>query len=310
VLQRLAQPSSDATVPTAIQTHILQGQEGNFRVIWFFAFLVAYLILIGPVDFWLVRRLGRPRLTWVTFPVVVLVFCSIAWGMGQGRIGALTYHEVSVVEFLGKRALGGVGYGFVGVYSDTNEALNFRPRVARGEVSLLGKNLDLFGGRWAYDQRRSTADLVQKMNIWSTHGYRVLWRERDAYLGARLVFEDGERRVEIEQALPLAPSGGWVRIAGQWRSLSDWQPTAGEANYTASVGEHWPSTRIQEFAASLDAPGLGKILFEMPATETRSSPRLVLVLPEPWNVIEVVNRGTADPRGFCVVRCPLVVTNE
>ena len=306
-LKRLCSKHNGAFLPASLRAHVLREAGRGSRLLWFFAFLVVYLTLVGPVDFWLVRRLGRPRLTWLTFPAVVLVFCGVAWAMGQGRIGAVSAREFTVVEFLGSRNLGGVGHSYVGVYSDTNQSLSFRPRVRRGEVNLLGDDLDLFRGRWAYDERRASSDLVQKMNIWSTHGYRVTWREREAYLGAWLLGDDGDRRVEIQQALPVAPSGGWVRIHGRSYALTDWKPSAGEVSYTARVGGPWSLSDQKALEHSLDAAGFDGLLFEMPDHGERMTPRLVFVLPEPWNVLEVVERQTAAARGVCVVRCPLVV---
>ncbi|MFA9444035.1 hypothetical protein [Egicoccus sp. AB-alg6-2] len=41
-------------------------------------FLLVYLLLVGPVNALVVRRLGRRELTWVTVPAVTLVFTAIA----------------------------------------------------------------------------------------------------------------------------------------------------------------------------------------------------------------------------------------
>ncbi|MFA9432865.1 hypothetical protein [Egicoccus sp. AB-alg2] len=41
-------------------------------------FLVVYLVLVGPVNALVVRRLGRRELTWVTVPAVTVVFTAVA----------------------------------------------------------------------------------------------------------------------------------------------------------------------------------------------------------------------------------------
>ena len=41
-------------------------------------FGVIYLLLIGPVDFFLGRKVGKPMLTWVTFPAIAIAFSVFA----------------------------------------------------------------------------------------------------------------------------------------------------------------------------------------------------------------------------------------
>jgi hypothetical protein len=42
--------------------------------------MVIYIVVIGPVNFLLLRRLRRPELAWVTTPLLVLVFIGAAYG--------------------------------------------------------------------------------------------------------------------------------------------------------------------------------------------------------------------------------------
>jgi hypothetical protein len=43
---------------------------------WLVGFLVAYVVVAGPVVFFAVRRRGRPELAWVAVPLVALLFTS------------------------------------------------------------------------------------------------------------------------------------------------------------------------------------------------------------------------------------------
>ncbi len=45
---------------------------------WAFLMIAIYVILVGPVDFLVLRHLRRMELTWITFPVYVGVFSAIA----------------------------------------------------------------------------------------------------------------------------------------------------------------------------------------------------------------------------------------
>ncbi len=49
--------------------------------------IALYALIAGPVDYRLVRRLGRPRLTWITFPVIVLVFTLASWFGAKAWVG-------------------------------------------------------------------------------------------------------------------------------------------------------------------------------------------------------------------------------
>jgi hypothetical protein len=53
---------------------------------WFFALLLAYAALIGPVDYLVLKRLGRLPLTWVTLPGIVGAACFGAWTL-SARVG-------------------------------------------------------------------------------------------------------------------------------------------------------------------------------------------------------------------------------
>jgi hypothetical protein len=49
---------------------------------------LTYLVLIGPVDFLIQRRLGRPStITWFTFPLWIGIFCAVGWYVGRSAHG-------------------------------------------------------------------------------------------------------------------------------------------------------------------------------------------------------------------------------
>ena len=60
-------------------------------------FLFAYTLIIGPLNFLVLRRLRRPELAWVTIPVLVLLFSAITFFTGfRTRGGAAVLNEMSV----------------------------------------------------------------------------------------------------------------------------------------------------------------------------------------------------------------------
>src|SRR5690606_34177351 len=43
------------------------------------ALMACYVILIGPIDYFLLRRFGNMTLTWLSFPLLVAAFCVLAF---------------------------------------------------------------------------------------------------------------------------------------------------------------------------------------------------------------------------------------
>lgn len=67
---------------------------------WIAILVGLYIILIGPVDYLMLRRLqSRFSLTWITFPVMVVIGCIIAWWLTQHWKGqAVRVNQVDVVD--------------------------------------------------------------------------------------------------------------------------------------------------------------------------------------------------------------------
>jgi len=75
-----------------------QVRLANFS--WVAALIGVYILLIGPVDYFLLRRVfKRMQYTWITFPLVTLTFCVLAvWlsSMWKGR--SVWVNQVDVVD--------------------------------------------------------------------------------------------------------------------------------------------------------------------------------------------------------------------
>ena len=70
--------ASDGIFKAMIDTR----QIHQLPVAWLLLLLVVYLVVIGPLDqFWL-KRIGRPMLTWITFPCYVVAFSLIIYLIG------------------------------------------------------------------------------------------------------------------------------------------------------------------------------------------------------------------------------------
>ena len=67
---------------------------------WVAALIVLYAALIGPADYFLLRRWrGRMERTWLTFPAVVLLFCGLAWaGTTWSKPNRLLLNQLDIVD--------------------------------------------------------------------------------------------------------------------------------------------------------------------------------------------------------------------
>ena len=63
------------------------------------ALLIAYIVLVGPVNYIVLRVLDKRELAWVTVPVLIGVFTVAAFGIGVvGRGSEIVLHQVAIVR--------------------------------------------------------------------------------------------------------------------------------------------------------------------------------------------------------------------
>lgn len=104
---------------------------------WLVGFLVAYVVLVGPVVFLVVRRRGRPELAWVAVPLVALLFTSGSWAVGHNLRKATELVHASVIT---TGASGPVASTYVGVFSRSGETarIGFPAGWTTGTFSDVG----------------------------------------------------------------------------------------------------------------------------------------------------------------------------
>ena len=116
-------------------------QVHKLPVGWLLLLLVVYLVIIGPLDQYWLKRIGKPMLTWITFPCYVVLFSLLIYFIGYKlRAGESEWSELHLVDVLlsGDHAqLRGQTYS--SVYSPANQkyAVESRQQFAtlRGEFA-------------------------------------------------------------------------------------------------------------------------------------------------------------------------------
>jgi hypothetical protein len=122
-----------------------------------FGLIAVYILLIGPINYLVLRRIDRREWAWVTMPVLVLVFGAGTFLVGMGLKGT----DVIVDQLAIVRAAAGTDRGlaqaYVGIFSPNRRTFD----VAVGDDALLanpmyvaqqgqgGVPLDVVGGESA-----------------------------------------------------------------------------------------------------------------------------------------------------------------
>ncbi len=97
-------------------------QVRKLPVGWLLLLLLSYLLVIGPIDQYWLKKMGKQMWTWVTFPIYVALFSGLIYLIGYKlRAGESEWNELNVVDVF-PRAEQAVlrGRTYASVYSPVN----------------------------------------------------------------------------------------------------------------------------------------------------------------------------------------------
>lgn len=153
---------------------------------WLLVFSGVYLVIIGPVEWFVLKRLRRRPLTWITFPFTILVFSTVAL-VGTARIKGdqAVVTSVEVVDVLpGTDRWRGRTY--IGVFSTANRRLTLthdapdsvtRPATEPGYADDVVVSAGLGPGEAAWTQETWT--LGYATTRWVAPGQAAVLVERE-----------------------------------------------------------------------------------------------------------------------------------
>jgi hypothetical protein len=210
------------------------------------SFILLYLFAIGPVDYFLVHRvLKRPRLTWITFPLMVIAGCAFGiWMAGASNGTDIKLTQTSVVD---------IDASVTNAYRLRSWSSVYSPEARRAELTAVpsaelieglggtapkaapllwtGVAENVFGGMLrsggaslgtvSYDVKNN---LVQGLPIpvWSTGNLQIDWRgetkmdsaNSEPLVEARLTTTSaGKLRGSVKHNLPF-PIKNWIVAHG------------------------------------------------------------------------------------------------
>lgn len=205
----------------------------SFRVVGLF--LLAYLICLVPANYFVLKRLGKRELAWLTTPAIVIVFTLVAYVMGLVmRGGDVVVYSASVVEVRDGSSLG-VGSGYFGIFSPRKARYRIgfsQPHVAIGVPSRVTAG---FGGLEEVESPAMALasdggeDTVKSMliNMWDQQLLEA--RAATALRGAvtaDLRVTDGELVGQVHNGTSMAMAQAAVRYRSVVKALGDIAPSA------------------------------------------------------------------------------------
>ena len=145
---------------------------------WLLLLLIVYLGVIGPFDQWWLKRIGKPMLTWITFPCYVALFSLLIYFLGYKlRAGESEYNELHLVDVLrhGDRAeLRGRTY--LSIYSPNNAKfpLESKQKYATLRSEFLGMGTDA-AERASVSQNGDSFKAEVFVPVWTSQLYLSDW---------------------------------------------------------------------------------------------------------------------------------------
>jgi hypothetical protein len=218
--------SLDSVIGAMIDTR----QVRKLPVEWLLALLVVYLIVIGPLDHWWLKKINRQMLTWITFPIYVAFFSLLIYFIGYKlRAGETEWNELHLVDVLpraGEAELRGRTYA--SLYSSVNA--RYRLGGDQPFAALRGESLGPSGG--GQESSRVEAEIVANsfraevaVPVWTSLLYVSDWTEPAAApLTLDVREEGGQVRATVRNELPRQLTGLHLAYRGRLYDLGDLGP--------------------------------------------------------------------------------------
>lgn len=192
-----------------------------------FALLGAYILLVGPINYLVLRRLGRREWAWATIPALIAIFAVGAYAFGATLRGSeVIINEVALVRGA-PGTTDGTAQVYVGIFSPSRGT--YQVRVPGGALLSPPVSGDMFG----QDSSGSTLDLLQgdpakvrdlSVGFGSLRTVRAETAVAVPLVRAELRLEDGRLKGTITNASATTLEKPAVVLGGTVAILKDLAP--------------------------------------------------------------------------------------
>ena len=193
--------------------------------------IAAYIVIIGPINYLVLKRIDRRELAWVTMPVLVLTFTAASFGYGFFLRGTdSVINEVAIVRGA-PDATEATAEVYFGVFSPTRTT--YQVEVPQGALLASPINGDPFGqGITSLDILQGTPSFVRNLAV-GTSSLRIVRAQlpiAGPRMRATLTLENNTLKGTFENASDVKLENVSIVLGSAVASLGDVEPHA-----TASV---------------------------------------------------------------------------
>ncbi len=175
--------------------------------------ILAYVLLVGPGNYILLRALGRRELSWVTVPSIAILFAAGAYGIAVGTKGqSVQSNQISIVHVVtgSSRAF---QESYTGMFAPTRG--DYSIRIAASKVLIAPLGGGSYGSVQGSIRVLSDANVVELLGVtaFNLRGFATEGTTTAPALTAHLQFSQGNLVGQVENHSNIAFSDA-VLIAG------------------------------------------------------------------------------------------------
>ena len=191
---------------------------------WLLLLLLAYLIVIGPLDQYWLKKVNKQMLTWITFPTYVVLFSLLIYFIGYRlRSGEMEWNELHVVDVTPHGDHSDLrGRVYCSAYSPANAryavASDAGYSTLRGEVGQAGAE----SSKASVEQRGNGFAAQLTVPVWTSQLFvNDWWKQGVAPLNFTVTQRGDQFDVKVENPLGKKIPQARLIIDGRIHELGD-----------------------------------------------------------------------------------------
>lgn len=155
-----------------------KGTYGMSGFIWLALIVLGYVLVIGPLDWWLCRVTGKVHLTWVIFFSAIILFSVVAyWYSTIVHSGNMQAIRINVLDTAVDQAPAR-GTGILWFYSTRNHSYTFHPEQPQTVLTCREAQISASGIAPVTIQAELPYDIKARIPIFSSKTFDADWSQR------------------------------------------------------------------------------------------------------------------------------------
>jgi len=170
-----------------LMDYVRAEQQTGLRLGLVLALTLIYALVVGPGDYFFIKWLGKPKMTWVTFPAIVVVFTAAAWWGAKAWVGGdmTSMHVRRTIVF--PELATATQYDLMGLFVPAGRRYTINHQDGAHLQEIRSTMAPGEGGVYDVD----AATLEQRIPIWKSRIYGASM-EPEEYPHVDLLVEQGE----------------------------------------------------------------------------------------------------------------------